>query len=131
VYTFQGLKLFQAGGQTLYAKDDGRLTTSVNLTVVAGAAAKLKLSADPDATAGTPFNLTVTVTDAYGNVATGYTGTVRLHRSDGADILYTFTAADQGVHAFSITVQSPGQVTFQVQDASDSSIATDKLVLVL
>jgi S-adenosylmethionine hydrolase len=131
VFTFQGLKLFTAGGQTLSAKDAGSLSSWVDVTITAAAAAKLTLSADPGAVAGTPFNLTVTVTDAYGNVATGYTGTVGLRRSDGSDILYTFTASDQGVHAFSITVQAPGEVTFDVKDENNPAIATDHLVLVL
>ena len=49
-------------------------------------------------------NVTVTALDAYGNMATGYTGTVHFTSSDGQAVLpanYTFIAGDAGVHTFS------------------------------
>jgi uncharacterized delta-60 repeat protein len=67
------------------------------------------VSAPPSVTAGVSFSVSVTATDANGNVLTGYTGTV-----DFADLAvldpqaslpanYTFTPADQGVHTFTAT----------------------------
>ena len=53
-------------------------------------------------TAGTAHNVTVTAQDAFGNVATGYTGTVHFTSSDGSAVLpanYTFTGGDAGTHA--------------------------------
>src|SRR6516225_9910981 len=54
------------------------------------------------ATAGMPFDVTVTAVDPFGQVAVGYTGTVTFSTSDSdpgvvlpAD--YTFTADDGGV----------------------------------
>ena len=49
-------------------------------------------------------SFTVTAQDAYGNRATGYTGTVHFTSSDAQASLpvdYTFTAADAGMHTFS------------------------------
>ena len=48
-------------------------------------------------------NVTVTAKDAYGNMATGYTGTVHFTSSDGQAVLpanYTFVAGDAGIHTF-------------------------------
>ena len=55
-------------------------------------------------------NVTVTAQDAYGNTATGYTGTVHFTSSDGQAVLpadYTFAAGDNGTHTF--TTRSPSR----------------------
>ena len=74
----------------------------------AAAASTLSLSGFPSpVTAGTPGNATVTLKDAYGNLATGYTGTIHFTSSDSQAVLpaaYTFTAADAGVHTFTATL---------------------------
>ncbi len=46
------------------------------------------------------------VHDPYGNVATGYTGTVDLSSTDPRAVLpaYTFTATDAGTHTFAVTL---------------------------
>ena len=47
-----------------------------------------------------PVTFTVTAQDAYGNIATGYRGTVQFSSSDPAASLpanYTFVSGDQGV----------------------------------
>jgi hypothetical protein len=73
--------------------------------------------------------VTVTAYDAYGNVATGYTGTVHFTSSDHnpnahlpAD--YTFTAADAGTHTFSgsVSLHSHGQQSITVTDTVNASI---------
>jgi hypothetical protein len=67
------------------------------------------VTAPSSATAGVPFSVTVTATDANGNVLTNYAGTVDfadLAVLDPQGVLpadYTFTAADQGVHTFTVT----------------------------
>src|SRR5262249_38742321 len=63
------------------------------------------------ATAGQTQTLTVTVRDDAGNVQTGYTGTMHFTSSDPrADLLadYPFTAADAGVHTFTVTFKTAG-----------------------
>src|SRR5262249_23656426 len=77
--------------------------TQGGITVNAGAASQFVISAPSSVKAGVPFSLTLTVQDVYGNVVTGYTGTVRFTSADKSATLppnYTFTAADQGVHTF-------------------------------
>jgi adhesin/invasin len=52
----------------------------------------------------------VTAFDAYGNVVTGYTGTVHFTTSDAkasVPVDYTFTAADNGSHTFPYTLRTP------------------------
>src|SRR5262249_11096774 len=58
-------------------------------------------------TAGTPNDVTVTMRDPFGNIATGYRGTVSFTSSDPMATRpanYTFTATDNGVHRFPMGV---------------------------
>ena len=69
--------------------------------------------------------MTVTAYDAYGNVATGYTGTVALTSSDPHAVLpasYTFTAADAGTHTFAVTLDTAGTQSITATDTVTSSI---------
>jgi hypothetical protein len=102
------LTLKTAGTQTVAVRDvtTGALVSRFTVTVAAGAAdhfAVTTTAANPDV-AGTPFDVTVTVQDAYGNTIPGYTGTVHFSSADPypaalpAD--YAFTAADAGTHTF-------------------------------
>ena len=74
---------------------------SSGISVSPAAASQFVLSGlSSTATAGVSQTLTVTAQDAYGNLATGYTGTVQFTSSDAQAILpgsYTFTTADKGV----------------------------------
>ena len=87
-----------------------------------GPAASLAVTGLPTPSeTGVPLPVTVTARDAYGNVATGYTGTVRFTSSDAGAALpadYTFTTADAGAHAF------PGGVMF-AHEGTQSVTATD------
>ena len=61
---------------------------------------------------GTPFSVTVTALDQYGNVATGYTGTVHFTSSDGQAVLpanYTFTAGDAASTPSRVTLEDGRQ----------------------
>ncbi len=65
--------------------------------------------------------MTVTALDPYGNIVTGYTGTIHFTSSDGQASLppdYTFTAADPGVHTFTITLRTAGNQTIVVTDTA-------------
>src|SRR5262249_37607174 len=69
-----GGTLFLAGGRTV-AVTDASVTAvagSRDVTVSAAAADHLRLSGPSSAAAGTAFDLTVAVLDAYNNVVTGY-----------------------------------------------------------
>jgi hypothetical protein len=74
----------------------------------------------PDSvTAGQPATLEATAYDAYGDVATGYRGRVHFTSSDGQATVpadYAFTAADAGVHDFTVTLKTAGYQTVTVAD---------------
>jgi hypothetical protein len=82
-------------------------------------------------TAGTAFTMDVTLQDDYGNVATGYTGTVRFTSDDGKAVLpadYTFVTGDEGHRSFSVTLKTAGFQSLTVKDlASGFLIASDSL----
>src|SRR5207253_2598695 len=98
-----------AGTQSVTATDTANAAlggSQAGITVSPAAASMLVVSAPSTVTAGVPFTLTVTLLDAYGNVATGYLGTVQFGSSDPLAELpidYAFTADDGGVHTFSAT----------------------------
>lgn len=101
---------------------DGQLssTSDVSITVNPGPAATLAVSgfASP-VTSGTAGNLTVTLRDASGFIATGYRGTVHFTSSDGTATLpanYTFTAGDNGVHVFNATLATIGTQSITATD---------------
>jgi hypothetical protein len=75
------------------------------------------------ATAGMPFDVTVTAVDPFGQVAVGYTGTVTFSSSDGDPGVvlppdYTFSSADAGMVTF------PGGVTL-ITAGDQTDTATD------
>jgi hypothetical protein len=75
---------------------------------------------------GTPYTIVVVARDIYGNIATGYTGTISFHSSDLLAILpsdYTFTAADGGIHNFTVIFRSPGTVSLSVVDTKNSHLS--------
>jgi len=67
---------------------------------------------------GIGFRLTITVEVAYGNVVTGYVGTIHFSSTDNQAALpanYTFKAADKGVHTFAgLVLRITGSVTENV-----------------
>src|SRR5579859_2853519 len=84
---------------------------------------------NPTTTAGLPVQITVTAYDAYQQVASGYTGTVNFHSSDGQAALpgdYTFTGTggghDNGVHTFTITLKTAGIQTIDLHDTGNPLI---------
>ena len=89
-----------------------------SIQVVAAAATHLKVVAPTNPIAGTPFDLTISALDVFGNTDPAYTGTVHLTATDKAAGIvvpsdYTFTAGDQGVHTFSggVTLLTAGKRT--------------------
>jgi hypothetical protein len=95
------------------------------VTVAPAAATHFSLTAAANVTPGAAFFITVTALDAYGNVATGYTGTVHFTSSDRSATLpanYTFTGSDGGVHAFSVTLRTRGRQFITVTDTLTSSL---------
>jgi hypothetical protein len=87
---------------------------------------RFQITAASSAVSGTPFDLTVTALDLYGNIDTNYQGTVTFSTTDPdsgvvlpAD--YTFTTGvggDNGVHTFSggVTLVTVGDQTLTASD---------------
>jgi hypothetical protein len=109
-----------AGWHSLTVGDANGISGSSNRLTNAAAASTLAVAGIPaSATAGLAYAVTVTAYDAYGNVATGYAGTVHFSSNDPLALLaadYTFTAADKGVHTFLVTLLTPGTTWLSVTD---------------
>src|SRR5262249_62099646 len=61
----------------------------------------------------------LTAYDPYGNVATGYLGTVSISSSDSQAALpssYAFVAGDAGVHSFAVTLKTAGTQSITAAD---------------
>ena len=127
VHTFTAT-LKTAGTRSLTAQDTvtAALTSSQPaITVSPGAVAGFTVTGFPATTAGAAQSFTVTARDAFGNVTTGYAGTLSFSSSDPQASLpasYTFTAADAGVHTFSATLKTAGTQSLSVKDAANSAI---------
>jgi hypothetical protein len=124
-------KLVKAGAQTLTVSDAANsFTTTATVQITPLAASSLSLVTPATAVVNTPFKVTVTLKDAFGNVATGYTGTVHFTTSDPlATSLgtmpanYAFTSTDAGTHTFSATLMTPGSQTITAADAVNPSLS--------
>jgi hypothetical protein len=76
--------------------------------------------------AGVAQTLTVAAKNPDGSRAAGYGGTVHFASSDPAAVLpadYTFTSADAGTQAFSVTLTTAGTESITVTDTADGSIS--------
>ena len=127
------MTLDTSGTQSITATDTA--TSSITgsesgIAVQAAAAKTLAVTGFPTSdTAGTPVRVTVTAYDAYGNVATGYTGTVTLTSSDPHAVLplsYTFVAADAGQHSFTVTLDTSGTQSITATDTATSSLSASE-----
>jgi hypothetical protein len=113
-------------------------TTFVNLTNMPAAPDHYLITtgaADPDV-AGTPFDVTVTVQDAYGNTTPDYTGTVHFSSGDpyGARLPpdYRFRATDRGMVRFPLgaTLYTSGRWDVTATDTA-TGITGSKFVNVI
>jgi hypothetical protein len=118
-----------AGSQSITATDTltGSITGSqTGIVIAAGTTQIIKVRDFPTSvTAGTAAVFSVTVRDAFGNIATGYRGTVHFTSSDASALLpadYTFTSSDAGVHTFSATLETPGTVSLTATDTANAQL---------
>jgi hypothetical protein len=128
-HSFRGVALFQAGSSSMAANDAANgLGGSTVVPVAAAAADHFDVAAPSGSTAGTAFAVTVTARDPYGNIDTGYRGTVSFSSSDGRAVLpanYLFTAGDQGVHTFpTVTLFQAGPQNVTVFDRAGGQTGT-------
>ncbi|MDY7231414.1 Ig-like domain-containing protein [Hyalangium rubrum] len=137
-YTFTpgdaGSRMFSAtfgtaGTQPLRVSD-GTRNASASILVAPGAATRLALTGlEASLTAGTSDSVDVTAYDAFNNVATGYTGTVRFTSTDPAAVLppnYTFTASDSGTQPFLVELRTGGPRVIAVTDTGNAALTDDE-----
>jgi hypothetical protein len=86
-------------------------TQTLSLTVSPGAATSFRLVAPSGATAGAPFNVTITARDAYGNTATGYNGAATLTSSDGESVAPAPIPFTSGTGSTTVTLTLAHAVT--------------------
>jgi dUTPase len=130
VARFSTLMLERAAqGYTLTANASGLSgATSPAFDVTSAAPASLVLAQVPaTVTAGSALSPEVSVLDTFGNVVTGYTGTVRFSSDDAVASLpsdYTFTSADAGRHVFTggLVLKRAGARRVSVTDSTQSTL---------
>jgi hypothetical protein len=109
--------------------------TQANIEVDPAAASSLLVAGFPSPiVAGTPGTFTVTAYDPYGNVATGYAGTVTFSSSDPQAALpadYTFVAGDEGTHTFDATLFTAGPQSITATDPGNGLQGTQSPIIVL
>jgi hypothetical protein len=135
IHTFTAI-LRTAGSQGITGTDTGNplINGSAFTTVTPAAASHLIIGAPAKVSAGSAFPITVTALDAFGNVATGYTGTIHFSSSDAVAALpgnFTFSAADGGVHTFTVTMRNTVFQSLTATDVSTSSIGGSVLLQVI
>jgi hypothetical protein len=128
VHTFPGgFTLKTAGSQSITATDtaSGSLTGSGTVAVTPAAADHFMITVPASVSSGTPFDVTVTMVDAYGNTVPTYLGMVHFVSTDpDAGVIlppdYTFQASDGGSHVFAagVTLVTPGDEMLTVTDPS-------------
>ena len=131
VHTFSAI-LKTAGTQSITVKDTatGISDSQIGIVVDPAAASRLSVHGYPSPiTAGVAGSFSITALDPFGNIATGYSGTVQFTSSDAQAVLptnYTFQASDHGVHTFKATLKTAGTQSITVKNAaagiSDSQI---------
>jgi hypothetical protein len=124
-----------AGTQSITVKDAANSSVVASQTGIAvtAAAAQFRFSVPSSVTQGVGFKFTVTVLDAFGNVATGYLGKVHLSSTDskGGTQDYTFSKSDNGVHVFSYTFNALGTQTLNLVDTINSALTGSASVSVV
>ena len=123
------IKSTKAEGKTISARGGATTITQTQaVTYTPGPAATLTVTgvADP-VTAGAAANVVVTALDEFGNVATGYTGTIAFTSSDAQAVLpadYTFVAGDNGTKTFAsgVTLKTAGDQSVTATDTVTGTI---------
>src|SRR5712691_10423724 len=128
--TVSGLVFRTVGSQSFTAADTlgGMSATQTGIPVVAGAAASLVASGFPSSvTAAAAGALTVTALDAFGNVATGYLGTVAFTSTDAQAALpapAAFASTDAGTRTFVVTLKTAGTQSITATDTVNASLTS-------
>src|SRR5262249_60008693 len=122
--TFTDVVYKTAGSQTLKVADvaNAAVCGSANAAVASAAVNKFQSAIPVNATAGTPFNVTVVAVDAYNNPVTGYNGTIHFTSSDPQGVLPPDTPLSNGSGSFTVTLKTEGNQNFVVQDTLNRAL---------
>ena len=118
------ITLFRGPTETITVTDTATSTitgSEAGISITPAAAVQIVLGYPTYPQTGVAFSLYVYVMDDYGNIVTNYTGTLHFQSSDPQAVLpadYTYTAADQGLHVFDLTLSTLGPQTVQITDTA-------------
>jgi parallel beta-helix repeat protein len=93
----------------------------------------LSVTGPGSATAGNSLSVTVSALAADNSAISGYTGTIHFTSSDlkaGLPADYTFTAADAGIHTFTVTLKTAGNQTVTATDTVTTSLIAQATITV-
>jgi WD40 repeat protein len=82
----------------------------------------LTVTAPTSASAGTPFNITVTALNSSNETVSGYAGTVHLTSSDPQAVLPADSNLANGTKSFSVTLENAGSQTITATDTVTAAI---------
>src|SRR5262249_46247154 len=99
-------------------------------SVTPAAASALLVSAPASATSGAPSTVTVTARDAFGNTASGYSGTVHFASSDSQAVLPADSALSHRTGTFSAPLKTAGSATLTATDTATGSLSGSPTVSV-
>ena len=121
------------GNQTITATDaTNGFSATETVLVTPGQGVSFTVTPVTNAVAGTVQSMRVTVYDAFGNVSTVYTGSMRVSSSDPTvSGFYTFTAADAGVHTFSVALTRAGTQSVTVADIATPAMSLTQTGIVV
>jgi hypothetical protein len=140
VHTFHAT-LVTAGTQSITATDTVTSTitgSQTGILITPAAVTHFRVYGFPNlTTAGATQAFTVAAKDIYGNIVTGYKGTVHFGTSDPNSAVrlpanYTFTAADHGLRSlFHATLVTAGTQSITATDTGNSSITGSQTGIVV
>ncbi len=122
-----------SGSQTITVTDTTTPSikgTSAGTTVAPGAATKYVLSAPSSATHGVQTSFLIMAQDAYGNTATGYTGTVNFTSSDTSAVFSPASTTLSGNTSINVTFVTIGPQTITATDTPNSLTQTSSSITV-
>jgi ELWxxDGT repeat protein len=119
-------------GVVYFTADDG--THGVELWKAGAVTSSIRILTDSNATAGTPFTVTVQALNDFGGIDPNYHGTVDFTSSDPRASLpadYAFTADDAGSHVFTdVTLFKAGSQELTVSDLASTELTATYSILV-
>jgi hypothetical protein len=131
IAAFTNLVLDTAGTYTLQVADGSlRGAVSSSFTISAAAATCFRVTVTGPVTAGSSTTLTVTALDPFGNVATGYHGTVFFSSSDCQAVLPPNATLVSGTGTFAVTFNTPGCQSVSATDTINQAITGSAAVTV-